>query len=263
MGETHGCMLFDRRTVTTILIKGVNVAGLRTIINVAVIVAGGLLGLVFGRFINERMQDTLMKTMGFCTAILGLAGTMEKMLSIENGVLKSGGSLLLILSLVLGAIAGEAMDIEAKFTAFGEWLKQKTGNSGDGRFTDAFVLASLTVAIGAMAVIGSIRDGLFGDYSILMLKALLDLVIIMIMTSFMGKGCIFAAIPVGVMEGGMTMLARLIASVLSDTALDGLSMVGSVLIMLIGVNLVWPKTIRTSNLLPAIPFSMVLALFIK
>ena len=221
------------------------------------------MGFLFGRFLNERMQDTLMKTMGICTMMLGIGGTMEKMLTIENGTLVSGGSMLLILSLVLGAFAGEIMDIEGKFTAFGEWLKKKTGNSGDARFTDAFVLASLTVAIGAMAVIGSIRDGLFGDYSVLMVKALLDLVIIMILTSIMGKGCIFSAIPVGVLEGGMTLLARLISPLLSDTAMNGLAMVGSVLIMLIGINLVWPKTIRTSNLLPAIPISMILAVIMK
>ena len=221
------------------------------------------MGFLFARFLNERMQDTLMKTMGICTMMLGIGGTMEKMLTIENGALVSGGSMLLILSLVLGAFAGEIMDIEGKFTAFGEWLKKKTGNSGDARFTDAFVLASLTVAIGAMAVIGSIRDGLFGDYSVLMVKALLDLVIIMILTSIMGKGCIFSAIPVGVLEGGMTLLARLISPLLSDTAMNGLAMVGSVLIMLIGINLVWPKTIRTSNLLPAIPISMILAVIMK
>jgi len=237
--------------------------GIGTLINIAGIIAGGLLGFLFARFLNERMQDTLMKTMGICTMMLGIGGTMEKMLTIENGALVSGGSMLLILSLVLGAFAGEIMDIEGKFTAFGEWLKKKTGNSGDARFTDAFVLASLTVAIGAMAVIGSIRDGLFGDYSVLMVKALLDLVIIMILTSIMGKGCIFSAIPVGVLEGGMTLLARLISPLLSDTAMNGLAMVGSVLIMLIGINLVWPKTIRTSNLLPAIPISMILAVIMK
>ena len=217
--------------------------GLGTIINVAGILAGGLLGMLFGGLINEKMQQTLMKTMGFCTAVLGLAGTMEKMLVIENGQLVSRGSLLLILSLVLGAVVGELLDIEK-------------------RFTDAFVTASLTVAIGAMAVIGSINDGLFGDYSVLTVKALLDLIFIMIMTSFLGRGCIFSAIPVGILEGSMTLLARLISPILNQQALDGLSMVGSVLIMLIGVNLVWPKLIRLSNLLPAIVFSLILAQFL-
>ena len=236
--------------------------GLGTIINVAGILAGGLLGMLFGGLINEKMQQTLMKTMGFCTAVLGLAGTMEKMLVIENGQLVSRGSLLLILSLVLGAVVGELLDIEKRFTDFGEWLKLKSGNGNDARFTDAFVTASLTVAIGAMAVIGSINDGLFGDYSVLTVKALLDLIFIMIMTSFLGRGCIFSAIPVGILEGSMTLLARLISPILNQQALDGLSMVGSVLIMLIGVNLVWPKLIRLSNLLPAIVFSLILAQFL-
>ncbi len=236
--------------------------GLGTIINVAGILVGGLLGMLFGGLINEKMQHTLMKTMGFCTAVLGLAGTMEKMLVIENGQLVSRGSLLLILSLVLGAVVGELLDIEKRFTDFGEWLKLKSGNGSDARFTDAFVTASLTVAIGAMAVIGSINDGLFGDYSVLTVKALLDLIFIMIMTSFLGRGCIFSAIPVGILEGSMTLLAKLISPILNQQALDGLSMVGSVLIMLIGVNLIWPKLIRLSNLLPAIVFSLILAQFL-
>ncbi|MBQ9421320.1 MAG: DUF554 domain-containing protein [Lachnospiraceae bacterium] len=236
--------------------------GLGTIINIGGILLGGMLGLLFGGFLNERMQMTLMKTMGVCTAVLGLAGTMEKMLVVENGQITSRGSLLLILSLVLGAIIGELLDIEKRFTDFGEWLKQKSGNGGDAGFTDAFVTASLTVAIGAMAVIGSINDGLFGDYSVLTVKALLDLVIIMIMTSIMGRGCIFSAIPVGILEGGMTLLARLISPLLNEQALAGLSMVGSVLILLIGMNLIWPKLIRVSNLLPAIILSLILAQFL-
>ena len=233
--------------------------GLGTLINVAGIVAGGLLGLLFGHFLHERLQETLMRTLGFCTIFLGVVGVAEKMLVVDNGQISTRGSMMFVISLALGALIGEVLNIEDMFTRFGEFLKAKTGNSGDRTFTDGFVLASLTVAIGAMAVIGSINDGLFGDYSVLAIKSVLDLIIVMIMTSIMGKGCIFAAIPVGILEGGMTLLARFIAPLLTEGAMTNLSMVGSALICLVGVNLVWPKTIRVSNLLPSIFIAMLLA----
>ena len=113
------------------------------------------------------------------------------MLTVENGQIASGGAMLVIGCLAIGAFLGELLNLEDAFERFGCWLKIKTGNARDGGFVDAFVTASLTVCIGAMAIVGSIQDGIAGDYSILATKAVLDLIIIMVMTCSMGRGCVF------------------------------------------------------------------------
>ena len=112
--------------------------------------------------------------------------------------------------------------------------------------------ASLTVCVGAMAVVGSIRDGIYGDYSILAAKAVLDLIIVLVMTASMGKGCIFSAVPVGIFQGILTLLAALVEPLMTEQALSNLSLTGSMLIFCVGVNLLWGKKIRVANLLPAI-----------
>lgn len=233
--------------------------GLGTILNVAGILAGGLIGMAFGRFLPERYQDTLNKSCGVCVLFLGMAGAMEGMLSIEGGELTGGGSMLIVASLALGGLVGELLNIDGAFERFGAWLKVKTGNARDRMFVEGFVTASLTVCIGAMAVVGSIEDGIFGDWSILATKAVLDLIIVLVMTCSMGKGCLFSAIPVGVFQGTMTALARLIRPLMTDGALANLSLVGSILIFCVGLNLVWGKKIRVANLLPSIVFAAAIA----
>lgn len=230
--------------------------GLGTLINMGAILLGGLLGMFLGRSVKVRYQDILMMAVGICVLMLGIGGTMEKMLSITDGGLTSGGSMMLILTMAVGALVGEWMNIEEKMEHFGIWLKQKTGSSGDHAFVDAFVTASLTVCIGAMAVVGAIRDGISGDYSILAAKAILDMIIIFVMTASMGKGCIFSAIPVGIFQGVLTLLARLIEPLMTEAALANLSFVGSVLIFCVGLNLVWGKRVKVANLLPAMLFAI-------
>lgn len=226
--------------------------GLGTIINVGGILLGGIMGRFFGRFLKERYQDTLNKACGVCVLFIGIAGALEGMLSLENGRIVSGGSMLAVICLALGALLGEWMNLEDKFERFGQWLKVRSGNSKERSFVEGFVTASLTVCIGAMAIVGSIEDGIFGDYSILATKAVLDLIIILVMTCSLGKGCMFSAIPVAVLQGSVTLLARLIKPLMTDGALSNLSMVGSILIFCVGLNLVWGKKVRVANLLPAI-----------
>lgn len=226
--------------------------GLGTIINVAAIIIGGLLGMFCGRLLKPRLQETLNLACGVCVLFIGVAGALEGLLSVEGGRIVSGGSMLVIGCLAIGALVGELLNLEDKFERFGEWLKLKTGNAGEMTFVDGFVTASLTVCIGAMAIVGSIEDGIFGDYSILATKAVLDLIIILVMTCAMGKGCIFSAIPVGVLQGSVTLLSRLIRPLITDAAMANLSTVGSILIFCVGLNLVWGKKVRVANLLPAI-----------
>lgn len=231
-----------------------------TFINTIGIVAGGLAGLFGGAFLKERHRATLMTACGVCVMFIGIAGAMEGMLSLSDGRIVSGQSMLITVCYALGALIGEMVNLEDKFDSFGEWLKAKSGNSGDAGFVDAFVTASLTVSIGAMAVMGSIEDGINGDYSILAVKAMLDLIIIMVMTGSMGKGCIFSAIPVFVFEGAMTLLASCLKPIMTELALSYISLTGSILIFCIGMNLVFGKKVRAANLLPALLVAVAAAL---
>ena len=233
--------------------------GFGTLINAAAIVLGGLGGLLFGRFLAERHQETLGRACGVCVLFIGGAGALAGMLAVEGEALVSGRSLLIIGCMALGALIGEALDLEDGFERFGEWLKQKTGNARDTQFVNGFVTASLTVSIGAMAVVGSIQDGIFGDWSVLATKAVLDFIIVLVMSCSLGKGCLFSAIPVAVFQGSMTALARLVKPLMTEAALDNLSLIGSLLIFCVGVNLVWGKRIRVANLLPAIVLAVAAA----
>lgn len=228
-----------------------------TIINTAAIVAGGLCGHLFGRILKDRHQETLTMACGIGTLFLGIAGAMNYML--HHNLLPGGGSMLLVACLALGGLIGEILNIERWFERFGEWLKMKTGNAKDKQFVNGFVTASLTVCIGAMAIMGSIQDGISGDWSTLGAKSILDLVIVMVMTCSMGKGCAFSAIPVFLWEGGLTLLASVIRPILTETALAYLSLVGSVLIFCVGINLVWGKKVRVANLLPAVILAVIAA----
>lgn len=227
-------------------------AGLGTIINVGGIIAGGLLGMTFGNRLGKNYQETLMSANALCVLFLGVGGCMEEMLKITENGLSGSGSMMMIGCFALGALIGEWMDIDRRMEQFGVWLKEKTKSEGDTTFVDGFVTASLTVCIGAMAVVGSIKDGIYGDYSILAAKAVLDLIIVMIMTASMGKGCIFSAIPVGLFQGAITLLSRLVEPLMTEEALSNMSLTGSMLIFCVGVNLIWGKKIKVANLLPTI-----------
>ena len=239
--------------------RSIAMFALGTIVNTIAILSGGILGTFFGKFLKERHQDSLCKTCGICTLFIGIAGALEGMLTVEGASVVSGQSLLIIGCLAIGALIGEILNIEDGFERFGQWLKIKSGNAKDKLFVEGFVTASLTVCIGAMAIVGSIQDGLLGDPSILFTKAVLDLIIIMVMTCSMGKGCIFSAIPVALLQGGMTCLAKLIQPIMTEAALFNLSLIGSILIFCVGINLVWGKKIRVANLLPAIVIAVIAA----
>ena len=234
--------------------------GLGTIINVAAIAAGGVVGLIGGKWLSERCQETLIRSMGICVMVVGLAGALEQMLTVEGGKLTSGGTMMLVISMALGGLFGEILDLDKRMEGFGRWLREKSGNGKDHQFLDAFITATMTVCIGAMAIVGAVEDGIHGNYTILAAKALMDFVIILVMASSMGKGCIFSAIPVGFFQGSVTILARLVEPLLTVTALSNLSLVGSVLIFCVGVNLIWKNTIRVANLLPALIVAVAYAL---
>lgn len=233
--------------------------GLGTLINTAAIVCGGIAGHITGKLFQQEQQAALNKACGVSVLFIAIAGAMQGMMAIDGGSLVSGKSMLVVLCLALGTAVGELIGIERGFESFGEWLKEKTGNSGDKEFVNAFVTASLTVCIGAMAIVGAIQDGIMGDYSTLAVKAVLDFIIVAVMTSSLGKGSAFSAIPVFLFEGSVTLLARLVAPVMTDLAVAYLSLIGAILIFCVGINLVWGKTIRVANMLPAVLLAVLAA----
>ena len=228
-----------------------------TLINTAGIVLGGIAGMLFGKLLKDRHQETLTMACGVGTLFIGISGAMNYML--HNDLFPDGGSMLVVICLALGGFIGETLNIERFFESFGEWLKIKTGNARDTGFVNGFVTASLTVCIGAMAIVGAIQDGISGDWSTLGAKAVLDLIIVMVMTASLGKGCMFSAIPVFLWEGSLTLLAGFLRPMMTDIAMGYLSLVGNILIFCVGINLIWGKKIRVANLLPAVLLAVLAA----
>ena len=229
--------------------------GIGTIVNVAAIIVGGLIGLLFKGGLKEHYQEAIVKSLGLCTMFIGAAGALPGLLRVEDGILASApirDTLGMILSMALGTLIGEWLDFDGKMERLGAWLKEKASRGEDSQFIQGFVTASLTVCIGAMAIVGSIQDGLSHDPSTLFTKSILDFLIIIIFASTYGKGAIFSALPVGVLQGGVTLCAGLLAPVFSAAVIANLSFLGSILIFCVGVNLAFGSKFRVANMLPAL-----------
>lgn len=231
-----------------------------TIINTISIIVGGILGILFGKKLKEESQTAIIRSCAIAVIFIGIAGAIEGMISITDSTLVAGRSMFIVLCLTLGTIFGELIDIEGMFESFASFIKTKTGNSKDKKFIKGFTTASFTVCIGAMAILGSIKEGLVGDYSILATKSILDLVIVMILSCSLGKGCIFSAIPVFILEGSITLLAKILSGIMTTVAISNISLIGSILIFCVGINLLFDKKISVANLLPSIVLAVVFAL---
>lgn len=234
--------------------------GLGTLINTAAIIGGGILGLLFKKLFSDKVRDTLMKANGLCVLFIGISGTLQEVFSVSGNALTTSGTMKMILSFVLGSLVGEWIDIDRHTERFGCWLRRKTNNQDDSLFLDGFLSASFTVCIGAMAIVGALEDGMTGDYTLLAVKSTLDFIVVAVMSASMGKGCIFSAIPVLLLQGSFTLLARWIAPLLSATVLSSLSMTGSMLIFCVGVNLFFDRKIKVANMLPTLLFAALLPL---
>lgn len=233
--------------------------GLGTIVNVAAIIVAGLIGIFCKKLISEKFKTSLTHASGVCVLFIGINGAMEELGKAGGGQTLRSGTLMMIIAFALGTLIGEMLDIQQKMEDFGTWLKSKTGNYKDSSFVDGFVTTSLTICIGAMAIVGAIQDGIAGDYSILFAKAILDFIIVVVLASSLGKGCVFAALPVALFQGSITLLARLIEPVMTEQALSNISLTGSMMIFCIGINLVWDNRIKVANMLPTILFAVGMA----
>lgn len=226
--------------------------GLGTIVNVAAIIVGGLIGLVFKGGLKERFREILMQACGLAVVFIGAAGAFEMIFSVEESGLSSNHTMLIVISLVLGGLLGELINIEKGLDRMGERLKGLVKAGNDNKFVDGFVTASLVFCIGAMAICGPIDEALTGDATTLYIKSILDMIMVMVLASVYGVGALFSALAVGVYQGIFTVFGVFIADFMSDALISTLSGVGSVLIFAVGVNLLWPKKIRVGNLLPAL-----------
>ena len=231
--------------------------GLGTIVNVLAVLGGGAIGLFLRGGMNPRYQEAIVRIMGLSTIFIGAAGTLEHMLFVENGALTGlpiKETLLMILSMALGTFVGEVLDFDGKLEKFGAWLKEKATRGDDSKFIEGFVTASLTVCIGAMAIVGSIQDGLSGDPSTLFTKSILDFIILIIYASTYGKGALFSAIPVAILQGGVTVCAGLLQPIFSPIVIANLSFLGNMMIFCVGCNLAFQAKFRVANMLPALVF---------
>ncbi len=226
--------------------------GLGTIVNTVAVMIGGLLGMAIKNGVAKKFEKILMQALGLATLFIGAGGVLKYMLIVENGAINTRGTMLLIFSLVIGSILGQWVDIEGKMEKLGIKLKAAVKANNDNRFVEGFVNASLIVCVGAMAIVGAMQDGLSGDSSMLMAKALLDFALVAILASAYGVGAIFSALPIFVYQGAITVIAALFGAVISPELIETLSFVGSALIFCVGINLVREKTFKVANMLPAL-----------
>ena len=220
---------------------------LGTIVNALAILLGGSLGLLFRRGLSERFKAIVMQAIPLGVLFIGLSMAL-------GGLLARGAEpLLFIISLVLGGIAGEALRLEERLEKLGQRLQARFARGErDGRFAEGFVSASLLFCVGAMAIVGSIQDGLKGDPRVLFAKSLLDGVTSIIMASSLGPGVLFSAFAVFFYQGTITVLAMASSVGVNQDLLREMSIVGGILIFAIGLDMLAIKKIKVGNLLPAI-----------
>ncbi len=228
--------------------------GLGTIVNAAAVIVGGGIGLILKKGIKESLQDSLLKVLGVATLFIGIGGTLSQMLIIKDGHLETTGIMLMIFSLLIGTFFGEIINIEAKLEHLGELARKMLHADEKSNFVDAFVTVTLVICVGAMAILGSIQDGLSGDYNLLFTKAILDGVICMVFASTMGVGVLLSALPLFIYQGAITLCASFIAPYLTTAMISDICYIGNILITLIGINLMFDKIIhiRVGNMLLAL-----------
>ncbi len=228
---------------------------LGTIVNTVAVIIGSLIGMLLKKGLPEKMADTLMKGLGLCTLFLGVSGS-----------LKGENSLLLIISMVIGAVIGELVDLEDKVNRLGKWVEVKfAGKKGTGEnkvsVAEGFVTASLLFCVGALTIVGALQSGLVGNHEMLFNKSMLDFVAAIIFASSLGIGVMFAAAFVFVYQGAITLMAQWVAPFLTDTVINEMTCVGSVIIIGLALNMLGLTKLRVMNYVPAIFIPIILCMF--
>lgn len=233
-----------------------------TVVNAISIIIGGLVGVMLKKGIKPKYQEAIDKALGLSIIILGLNGVISNMFKVSDDSISSSGELLLIISLVIGVIIGEWLDIDQKLVTLSLKIEHKFKLSG---FAQSFMNGTLIYCIGAMAIVGALNDGLSNDPSILFIKSLLDGISSVVLGASLGVGVVFASIPVFIYQGTISLLASTIQPFMSSALLSQICMVGFVLVICIGVNFFNSVKFKTANFLPAllIPifYNIIMALF--
>ena len=226
-----------------------------TIINTATVVGGSLIGLLIkylaGRFtfsprinaLGARLQDTIMKGVALCVLYIGISGS-----------LKGQNTLVAIISMALGAIIGVALDLDRKMQNLGDWLQCKTKRfvKGDSSVAEGFVTASLLFCVGAMAIVGSLENGLTGNYDTLKAKSVLDGISSIVFSSSLGIGVMFSAVAIFLYQGSISLLAGVLSPLIGSAAVQNeMTCVGSLLIAALSLNMLGVTKIKVMNLVPA------------
>lgn len=213
---------------------------LGTLANVAAILIGGGVGLLIKKGVPKTYADTIMGGVGLCVIIIGV-----------KGALSGQNTLLMILSMVIGAALGTLLDLDGKLDRLGAFAQEKLAKGND-TFAEGFVSASLLFCVGAMAVVGSLESGLKGDHATLYAKSLLDGITSIILASTLGPGVLLSVLPILVYQGGIALLAGTLAPVLGEAVITEMTAVGSLLIMMIGLKMLKLIDLKIANYLPAI-----------
>lgn len=213
------------------------------LVNTATVIIGSLIGLLFKKSISRRFTDAIMLGIGLCTIYIGI-----------SGALKGENTLILILSIVLGAAMGTGLDMDKRINDLGDWIEKrfKKADGNSVSVAEGFVTASLLFCIGAMTIVGSLNAGLTGDNEMLFTKSLLDLISSLILSVSLGIGVMFAAAFVFVFQGSIVLLAQSLQPILTDSAIAEITCAGSLLILALGLNLIGLTKIKVANYLPAI-----------
>ena len=222
-----------------------------TLINAALILVGGVIGLVFKKAVSKEMEYSIHKATGVAVLIIGICGVLSAMLKVDEGKISSSGELILVVSLALGTFIGELLKLEERLNRGCKWIENKCKMSN---FATGFITSTMIYCIGAMAIVGSINDGLMGDSSTLITKGIIDGITSIVLAATLGYGVLFSVIPILLYQGGMTLLAGLLDQVLVGELLSNICMVGYALVMCIGINFLTngDKKIKTVNMLPSL-----------
>ncbi len=224
-----------------------------TLVNTGTVIAGSLIGMLLGNILPERLRDTVMKGLGLCTLFIGISG----MLGGEN-------ALITIISMAVGAVIGELLDLDGHLNHFAEMLEKRfQRKSGGPSLAEGFVTASLVFCVGAMTIVGALNDGLTGNHEMLFTKATLDFVSSIIFASSLGLGVMLSAAAVLTIEGGIACLASLVAPILQQNpnTVPEMTVVGSILIVGISLNLLGVTKVKVMNYVPAIFLPILLCQF--
>ena len=233
-----------------------------TLINAGLIILGGVIGLVFKKAVSKQMEQSIHKATGIAVLIIGICGVLSAMLKADAaGKISSSGELILVVSLVIGTFVGELLKLDDRLNRGCRWIENKFKMSG---FASGFITSTMIYCVGAMAIVGSINDGLLGDSSTLVIKGILDGVTSVVLAASLGYGVLFSSIPILIYQGAITLLAGLLNKVLVGDLLNNICMVGYALVMCIGVNFLYngDKKIKTVNMLPSLFVPVVYAVML-